>query len=192
MAPFVSKDCDLHFRTRAGPSALARDVGWRFLATEGVGQVLGRLFHPSGAMIEVLAGIRTATADQIEQEAVARDFGPINIRVLNPASMLREKVSLAVETDQTGRQDAKHVRILVPCCRCFFEDLAAAVVMGELTGRDALFYLAIALEVLRSKSARAFDALWGPAWAEVIPWEALTATGDAALRRFVEHQKPGV
>lgn len=104
--------------------------------------------------------------------------------------MLREKVSLAVEANQTGRQDAKHVRILAPCCRCFFEDLAAAVVAGELTGRDALFYLSIALEVLRSCLARAFDDLWGPHWEAVIPWETLAATNDPALANFVLHQRP--
>lgn len=189
-APFVSKDCDLHFRNRREPEALARDVGWRFIATEGVGQVLGRLVHESGAIIEILAGIRTAIADQIQREAVARDFGTVVVSVLNPASMLREKVSLAVEANQTGRQDAKHVEILAPCCRCFFEDLAAAVTAGELTGRDAIFYLNIALEVLRSKIARHFDVLWGAQWSQVIPWTTLTATNDPALGRFAQHQRP--
>lgn len=190
LAPFVSKDCDLHFRNRHEPEQLARAVGWRFVATEGVGQVLGRMLHESGAMIEILAGIRTAIADQIEREAVDGGLEGHLIRVLNPASMLREKVSLAVEANQTGRQDAKHVQILAPCCRCFFEDLAAAVVARELTGRDALFYLSIALEVLRSKNARHFENLWGPQWSSVIPWSTLAATGDQALGRFVQHQRP--
>ena len=190
LAPFVSKDCDLHFRTRREPEELAHAVGWRFVPTEGVGQVLGRMLHESGAMIEILAGIRTAIADQIEREAVDGGLEGHSIRVLNPASMLREKVSLALEANQTGRQDAKHVQILAPCCRCFFEDLAAAVVARELTGRDALFYLAIALEVLRSKHAPAFANVWGPRWSSVIPWATLTDTGDPALGRFVEHQQP--
>ncbi len=190
LAPFVSKDCDLHFRTRREPEALAREVGWRFIATEGVGQVLGRLFHESGAMIEILAGIRTAIADQIEREAVEGGLDGQVVRVLNPASMLREKVSLAVEANQTGRQDAKHVEILAPCCRCFFDDLAAAVTARELTGRDAIFYLNIALEVLRAKTARHFDALWGAQWSNVIPWTTLSGTSDSALGRFVQPQRP--
>ncbi|HUG09817.1 MAG TPA: hypothetical protein VMM36_02330 [Opitutaceae bacterium] len=189
-APFVSKDCDLHFRTRHEPEVLAREVGWRFVATEGVGQILGRLQHESGAIIEILAGIRTAIADQIEREAVDGALAGQVVRVLNPASMLREKVSLAVEANQTGRQDAKHVEILAPCCRCFFEDLAAAVTARELTGRDAIFYLNIALEVLRSRNARHFDAIWGTQWTNVIPWTALTATNDPALGRFARHQSP--
>lgn len=190
--PFLSKDCDVHFRTRDESASLARDVGWRFVPTEGVGQVLGRMYHETGAMIEVLAGIRTATADKIEREAVDGRVAGATVRVLNPASMLREKVSLAVEANQTGRQDAKHVRILAPCCRCFFEDLAAAVVARELTGRQALFYVAIALEVLRSKLARHFDEVWGRQWARVIPWDVLASTGDSSLMRFVEHQRPAV
>lgn len=190
LAPFLSKDCDLHFRTRHEPEQLAQIVGWRFVATEGVGQVLGRLYRTDGAMIEILAGIRTAVSSQIIGEAVDRNFGDASIRVLNPASMLREKVSLATEANQTGRQDAKHVQILAPCCRCFFEDLAAAVVARELTGRDALFYLAIALDVLRSPQARAFDRLWETRWDAVIPWDVLSATGDPGLGRFVQHQRP--
>jgi hypothetical protein len=83
--------------------------------------------HESGAFIEILAGIRTAIADQIEREAVDGEMAGQVVRVLNPASMLREKVSLAVEANQTGRQDAKHVQILAPCCRCFFEDLERIV-----------------------------------------------------------------
>jgi hypothetical protein len=190
LAPFVSKDCDLHFRTRHEPEALARQVGWRFVATEGVGQILGRMQHESGAFIEILAGIRTAIADQIEREAVDGEMAGQVVRVLNPASMLREKVSLAVEANQTGRQDAKHVQILAPCCRCFFEDLATAVTERQLTGRDALLYLNIALEVLRSKNARHFDSLWGVQWSSVIPWDVLAGCDDPALRRFSEHQRP--
>lgn len=138
LAPFVSKDCDLHFRSRSQPEQLAREVGWRFVPTEGVGQILGRLHHESGAIIEILACIRTAIADQIEREAVDGALDGLVVHVLNPASMLREKVSLAVEANQTGRQDAKHVQILAPCCLCFFEDLAEAVPARELTGRDLL------------------------------------------------------
>lgn len=144
----------------------------------------------SGATIEILAGIRTAIADRIEREAVEGSWDGQTVRVLNPASMLREKVSLAVEANQAGRQDAKHVEILAPCCRCFFKDLAKVVVMHELTGRNAIFYLNIALEVLRSRNARHFDALWGAQWANVMPWTTLVGTADPALVRFVQHQRP--
>lgn len=141
-------------------------------------------------MIEILGGIRTATAEQIEKEAVAGALEGATVRALNPLSMLREKVSLAVEANQSGRQDIKHVHILGPCSRCFLQDLATAVAAHELSGRDVLFYLAIALEVMRSKLARNFDALWGARWEHVIPWPALAATGDPALQRFVQHQQP--
>jgi hypothetical protein len=44
--------------------------------------------------------------------------------VLNPIACLKAKLHNVATIDQRGRQDEKHVRILIPCVRAFLRRLA--------------------------------------------------------------------
>ena len=63
-----------------------------------------------------IAGLKTA---DISALAVEHDFEGVQIRVLNPISLLCGKTNLALTVDQKQRRDVEHLRMLVICVRAF-------------------------------------------------------------------------
>jgi hypothetical protein len=110
--------------------------------------------------------------------------------VLNPIACLKAKLHNVVSIDQRGRQDEKHVHILIPCVRAFLRRL---IVEAHSTGNyrpslNALQQLLLwtsSREVIKAARAHGFVLL------HAVPLADLTASHHPKLVNFVTKRLPG-
>jgi hypothetical protein len=129
--PFTSADLDLHrpglstqrlLRAKAGNVERERDpfgkaftiVSHTFLIQSKEGRVLA---------VDDLKTVPGLRPNEVKKGALAVEFSGVRLRVLNPIACLKAKFHNVGAIDQHGRQDEKHVHILIPCVRAFLRRL---------------------------------------------------------------------
>jgi hypothetical protein len=95
-------------------------------------------------------------ADLIKTEDLRLEDGSTYC-VPAPDVMLKAKLTNLATIDQTERQDERHVRMLIPCCRHYLLDTYEAVRVGELAEREAVDRFMDMSRVIRTELARHLD-----------------------------------
>ena len=124
--PFVSKDLDLY-----GPRKILENLSKKYHVPiklspprfPGIGQIV----IPKGELelkVELLSGVRGVPRIG-EENMVEVTVQGVHLRVLDPISCLKAKISNAAEIDQTGRQDVNHVEIMKICAGEYAKDIVA-------------------------------------------------------------------
>jgi hypothetical protein len=196
--PFTSADLDLHRPDVAARHLLRAQVGSIEAERDPFGKaftIVSHTFLIQGKMGRVLAvdelkmvpGLRV---DEVKKGALVVEFSGVRLRVLNPIACLKAKLHNVGSIDQRGRQDEKHVRILIPCVRAFVRRL---IVEAHTSGncRPALNALQQLLlwtsdrRVVKAARAHGFVLL------HTLPLADLTTSHHPKLINFVTKRLPG-
>lgn len=195
-APLTSKDLDLY-----GPQALLAGLKKRFGGDYRLsgprGPVIGRLVVELGGVerkIDVLRdvvglGHKELSADAIELELEV-DGQWLVCRVIPLLALFQAKVANLARLDQTGRNDRKHVSILLLVVREYLAELIRATEAGELEPRGATVPLEEVLKVVISPDGVKCSAVHGIAFSEIWPRDEIAGAVQGALRNFRKHRLP--
>ncbi len=137
--------------------------------------------------IEVIRRI-PGLSDSIETPAIETEWEGNTIRVLDPVSLLACKLELAATVSQEKRADVWHLKILLPCVRCFLGDILRQVELGHLPARDWLKVANQVLKLTTSLRARKLGAKHQILWQEILPLSVIVKSHDEQIQRFQRQQ----
>lgn len=188
--PFRSKDLDL-----VGTMALLDRLQRRFkgvvLRSEPRSPVFGRLEIPGkdgGVLkIEVLHTVLGLNAQDLAR-TIDLQAGAILGRVPMPQLVLKAKIANAALIQQEGRQDEKHVRMMILCVAAFVRELLENHRSGALGERPVVNLLEEIREIVTSPNAEKASQLWGFDFSGVWPMAELREAGDGKIARWLEHR----
>jgi hypothetical protein len=196
--PFASADLDLHrpdrsarhlLRARAADVEAERDpFGKAFTIVSHTFLIQGR----EGAVLAVdeLKTVSGLRPHEIKKGSLVIEFSGIRLRVLNPIACLKAKLHNVGAIDQHGRQDEKHVRILIPCVRAFLRRLVAEAhskgnCRPALNALQQLLLCTSRREIIKVARARGFALL------QTVPLADLRRSEHPKLVNFVTMRLPG-
>ena len=188
--PFMSKDLDL-----VGTMELLERLHRRFkgvvLRSEPRSPVFGRLEIPGkdgGVLkIEVLHTVLGLNSKDLER-TINLQAGAILGRVPLPQLVLKAKIANAALIKQDGRQDEKHVRMMMICVAAFVSELLENFRAGALGERPVVNLLEEIREIVTSPNAEKASQLWGFDFSEVWPMEDLRNSGGEKIARWLEYR----
>ncbi len=190
--PFTSKDLDL-----IGPAGLLERLHathkGKLTLSDPRSPVLGRLdiLRENGSLlrIEVLHGVKGLNTKDLSRTMELRIEG-ISARVLMPHLILKAKIENAETISQKGRNDVKHVLMMILCARSFIEEFAGYVGAGQASSRALVNLLGEVMEIVSSRHAMKSTELWGFEFKEVWPLGVLKGLKDEKTSRWLEHRFP--
>jgi hypothetical protein len=187
--PLTSADMDV-FATRNALLELHRELGGRLLLSGPREITDGTLIigvDPDTRELDVLRSVNGVPKIEAQDTLLLEVCG-YHVPVLFPHLLLQGKLENALHLDQAGRQDIKHVRVLILVLREFLAEVAkTATVANE---RPALNLFKDVLEVLTCENAREFTRRYGIKFDEVMGAEPLLGSPLNRLRRFAGEQLP--
>lgn len=190
--PFTSKDLDL-----VGSwdllDRLHRRLKGKLSRSEPRSPVLGRLVVPSPSghdlIIEVLHAVKGLDFKELER-TIDLQTDEVFGRVLMPHLVLKAKIENAVTIDQSGRNDVKHVGMMIRGVRAFITELAIQVADGDFSGRTLINFLGEIWEIVTSSQAGVATQMWGFDFTDVWPRTELESTGNDKVSRWLQHRLP--
>lgn len=173
LEPFTSQDADF-FGTIQDAKAAGETLGLRVRVSsiEAPDPVAGYLtpgIRGSTGRVEFLHWVMNLSESEIRSSAVKGEWKGANVRVLLPPHLLQSKTACLAYLPQAGRQDEKHVRLLLPCTRCFLEDTALRVKAGSLSERGCINTLKHLFALSSSNAARSASRKYSIQWSVMTP-----------------------
>ena len=188
--PFTSKDLDL-VGTAGLLERLHLQLKGNLKRSEPRSPVLGRieLPRPGGGvlLVEVLHTVKGLNLKELGR-TMNLVVGDLKARVLLPHLVLKAKIENAADIDQEGRNDVKHVRMMVLCMRAFIVEFCCFVREGKASGRALVNVLEETFAIISSPKAEKAANLWGIDFREVWPMEELKMSGGEKVARWLEHR----
>jgi hypothetical protein len=190
--PFRSKDLDL-----IGTMTLLTRLHQRFRGvmtrSEPRSPVIGRLDLPCGAKgllrVEVLHMVQGLDSAELQRTVDLR-AGDVVARVPLVQLVLKAKIANAATIAQEGRQDVKHVRMLVPCVRAFVLELMRDLGDSGISERSLVNLLEEIRTIIGSVHANKVERLWDVDFTKVWPMAELIALDAPKVNRWLEHCFP--
>lgn len=190
--PFTSKDIDL-----VGSADLLDRLHKTYQGTlsrsEPRSPVIGRLdvTRKSGGClrIEVLHTVNGLDAVELARTMELRIEG-IAARVLLPHLILKAKIRNSISIQQEGRNDVKHVHMMVHCVHAFLEEFANYVREGQLGERALVNMLEEIFEIITSQDALKATRTWDFDFPQSWPIDVLENLGVGKISRWLEHRFP--
>jgi hypothetical protein len=133
--------------------------------------------------IEVVRRIPGAPPNA-EKAAIEVEWNGKQLRLLDPVSLFASKLRLLATVSQADRQDARHLKILVRCVRCFLGELLQEVHRGGIPSRHWLNLVGYLLRITSTKPAIRIASDLGLSWRDSLPWDAIDASPDPKIVRF--------
>ena len=191
LAPFVSRDVDI-LGDRTTLEAIARNVREKPQyfpikpPSNAVGMVLARGTGGQPLLIEVLRYVHGASNEELRGSEYVFEIGPaaIPVRAPGPVALLKAKVANAADFCQKGRQDERHVRILIRVLPAYWRDLIGAVESGEIAERNLIGQIEAAFRIVQSKKGKTVLARLGILGTEV--FAGLERSDLPKVQRFLE------
>lgn len=197
LAPFVSRDADV-LGDRDTLTLLGRLAGAKpqFFPlkppSNEVGVVIASDSTGAPLLIEVLRYVHGVTNEELRQPVYEFGIGDDSVRVQapGPIALLQAKAANLAEINQHGRQDGRHIVMLMRVMPAYLEDLRSLVTKGGLEERKLIEFLERLLTLLTSPHGRKAceDLRLNPrdVFAELKP------TGLVKLQGFLEKRLPRV
>lgn len=142
--PFVSKDGDV-WADRRTVVAIRDRTGWKCQfydepRTHAVALLTKEIPGTDEPLrVEVLKDVYGLTHEDLAKSAVIHSAQSGNVRLLEPAPLLKGKIATLASFKVTERpNDARHIRLLIPITRLNFADRVMAAESGTITERDAI------------------------------------------------------
>ena len=107
-------------------------------------------------LIEVLRYVYGATNEELREPAYTLAIGAeqVRVQVPGPIALLQAKLANVADLKQTGRQDARHVRILARILPAYLGDLHQAAVAGRMEERKLIEFLERLLAIVTTAGRR--------------------------------------
>jgi hypothetical protein len=107
-------------------------------------------------LIEVLRYVHGVDDKTLREPTYTLAIGEAQtkVQVPGPIALLQAKIANVADLKQTGRQDARHVRILAQLMPGYFEDLQKAAVAGRLEEKKVIELAERLLAVATAAKAR--------------------------------------
>lgn len=161
LAPFVSRDVDV-LGDRQTLTELAKVVGAKpqFFPlkppTNEIGVVIAHDSTGQPLLVEVLRTVHGVTNEELHASAFTMAIGAnqVRVQVPEPIALLKAKIANVSDIAQNGRQDGRHVVILVQLIPAFLTDLIRAATQGRITERDLVDRLELLLATITSAKGR--------------------------------------
>jgi hypothetical protein len=159
LAPFVSRDVDV-LGDRETLEALGKLAGAKPQIfptrppTNEVGVVIAKDGKRIPLLIEVLRYVHGVSNEELRDPVYTMALGEAQVRVPGPIALLQAKIANVVALAQTGRQDARHVAILVRLMPAYLADLQTATAEGRMEERKLTEFLERLLKVVTTRPAR--------------------------------------
>jgi hypothetical protein len=187
LQPFTSEDIDFK-GNRSDVESIARqlDLVPAFPNPKEMTSLAGAIpirFGTVRSNIEVVRRIPGAPPNA-EQAAIEVEWNGKQLRLLDPVSLFASKLKLQATVSQANRQDARHLRILVRCVRCFVGELLEEVHRGGIRSRHWLNLVGYLLRITSTKPAIRIASDLGLSWRDSLPWDAIRASPDPKIIRF--------
>lgn len=160
LAPFVSRDVDV-LGDRTTLEALGKLAGTKpqFFPlkppTNEIGVVIAKDQHGLPLLIEVLRYVHGISNEELCDPVYTVALGEIQVRLPSPIALLQAKISNVADLSQVGRQDARHVVILVQLLPAYLEELQTAALEGRMEERQLISFLERLLGVVSAPKAKA-------------------------------------
>jgi hypothetical protein len=137
--------------------------------------------------IEIVRRIR-GISGSAEALAIRAEWNGMEIRVLDPISLLACKLELAACVPQENRRDVMHLTTLVPCVRAFLGEFLRQVERGEIPARHWLDAANQVLKLTTNHRARVVAKKHPIDWMRVLPLTAIAECRDPKIKRFHDQQ----
>lgn len=190
--PFLSKDLDL-VGTMELLERLQQRVKGKLLRSEPRSPVFGRLDipQPGGGFlrVEVLHTVLGLDQDDLNRTMNIEANGVVG-RVPLPHLVLKAKIANSALIAQEGRQDVKHVRMMLICTRAFIGELLASCREGHLRERAVVNILDEIRGILNSHEAEKSGKLWGFDYSFAWPFDRLREFKGDKIARWLDHRFP--
>lgn len=188
--PFTSKDLDLVGSADLLERLHASHKG-KLTRSEPRCPVLGRLDverKGGGSLrIEVLHMVKGLSAKDLTRTMDLRIEG-LAARVLLPHLILKAKIENSESIPQEGRNDVKHVNMMILCVRAFIGEFAGFVKAGKVSERALVNVLEETMEIVTGPHAEKALRLWGFDFLTVWPLEELRNSGGEKTLRWLKHR----
>lgn len=191
LQPFTSEDIDFK-----GRSEDVQRIAWQLELPPSyppkvqMTALAGTISFQIGGLksnIEVIRRI-PGLSDSAATPAIQAVWDGKTIRVLDPISLLACKLKLVASVPQEKRQDAAHLKILLPCVRAFLGELLQQVELGQLPAKDWLKIANQVLKLTTDHRARKIASQHQIHWPEILPLTAIARSQHEKIRRFQEQQ----
>jgi len=190
--PFTSKDLDL-VGTLGLLDRLHETHQGKLSRSEPRSPVLGRIDvkREGGGFlrVEVLHTVKGLDTKDLGRTMEVR-VGEVVARVLMPHLVLKAKIENAESIPQEGRNDVKHVHMMILCVRAFIQEFAGYVGQGQASDRALINVLEETLRISASRQAVRASELWGFDLANLWPLDRLKALGEGKVSRWLQHRFP--
>lgn len=195
--PFTSRDLDLH---RLVPEA-ARMLATQALETEKEQNPFGKAFTivshtfrietEAGRtlMIDSLKMVNGLTPREVKLGTVTAEYHKVIVRVLNPIVCFKSKIHNLRNLPQQDRQDEKHVRLLMPCCRAFVRRLLQEA-QGSGNYRQVLNALEQVIKVTSSSATQLVAQSLGMALLQTVPLDEISDNKHPKIVHFTTKRLP--
>lgn len=190
--PFTSKDLDL-----VGSMGLLERLHeahkGKLSRSEPRSPVLGRIDveRDGGGFlrVEVLHAVKGLDAKDLAR-TMQVGLGQVVARVLMPHLILKAKIENSGSIPQEGRNDVKHVHMMILCVRAFIREFAGYVGEGQASDRALINVLSETFEISTSTQAIRASELWGFDFAGLWPIDSLMDLGEGKVSRWLAHRFP--
>lgn len=183
--PFTSKDLDF-----VGTVDQLEALHRRFSGTKKMGQprspVVGRLelpFKNGVRIVELLHTVKGLDFDDLKRHVDLTVVG-MTARVLLPQLVLKAKIENSATIGQEGRNDVKHVAMMIRCNRAFILELLHMAQQGQATQRQVVNVLEELRGIVTSPMANRAMAAWGFDFSAVWPVDELARCGLEKVEKF--------
>jgi hypothetical protein len=154
---------------------------------------LGILVMQRGSValqVDVLRSVTGLSDDDLAAtESITFEDGK-SYSVPAPDVMLKAKLANLRQHKQEDRQDERHVRILIRCCRQYLQDACEAAQSGQLAEREAVERLMTVKRLISTVEAEELNQKFGLQLTTIIPFRQAFGDLDSLPRigAFYDHQ----
>ncbi|MEK7951756.1 hypothetical protein [Luteolibacter soli] len=189
LAPFTSLDCDVWLGHGAFKKIHEVIAGKLIKADSPLdGQVgIVELDDEGEKVIDLLDGVFGLSHEEVKR-AWQRSLVVSGIRILDPLFLFKGKCHNLVNLPQDGRQDEKHLRILLAILPAHFGSLLRNCVAGEIAERDLIREVKTFLDFGKDVFVRRAMASLGADLVAAVPFGLMAGCGLEKIERFALRQ----
>jgi hypothetical protein len=153
--------------------------------------VLANLNIATGNLIrsvQFLRSVRGVTRQEITDNAIPFERGSVKFHIADPITTLKAKLYNLDELDQRGRNDARHVEIMMICVPLFLKKQLLSADETDVAARECLHDMQRVIKLGDAHVARQAMRAKRLSWTALLPLAELGKVRNVCLRKFRDQQ----